>query len=1579
MKFRSMLVAFLLLSGVFLLPVLSETPKQSAFAVPMGDWVIGPGESITIDGETIELKGNLTVESGGSLTLRGGSKLIMNSTYSGQYGIRVKEGGTLNVIDSEISAPEKEYKGKIRYDLSKGPNLISIPFERDNNSVENVLSPLKGHYYKAYVYDSSDQSDPWKFYTPGMKAGYADEIPSYTWEIRFGNRKNESVGPPGVLLTIPSNNTTSSTNQSLIVVFNQTMDTQAIPKIDVISGLIGTDFSFSGWRSTFKPNDTAIWTHSEWANDDDIVLRLYGYRNPEGYLGEDYSFSFHIEQSSAPKILKCTPEFGATAPVDGEITVLFDRSMNSSVIPKLTILNGTSPRTLTFKGWYSTNNSKDTAIWSYSGWEQKSTAVLMVSNYTDASDNAGPDFYLMFSIEDISPPSIVSTYPISHDSFVQTDSTVSVIFNESMNTSVTPILSQTGGNDTGNWTFLGWRSTYAKDDTASWSHNPWKDFDNITLTLFNYSDISGNYGSRYSWTFRTGDSRTPYVVSASPDIFDSFNPRNGTLKVRFNSEMNTNVIPEIRSSDNNISFNWSGWLNPYTASWKYKNATENTEIRITVSNYSDLSSIFPYQAILVYLYDNYSFELSGTVETAISQHMHEGWNMVAYPFIDNSTVESVFSSISSYYDEVKTYSNGSEIYLNRSDNISAGMGYWVHVNSDCLWYVSAYSLLQLESIFPKFTMVYDNGSSGNIHNSLISGCGYEGSDFSGISIFSDLVKVDGNRIRNSYAGIYVKDSSPIISNNEIYNEHYGIISENASAIISSNYIYSNREDGILVNGGYPIISSNKVYSNVGNGIALYDSNSIMETNDVEGNGGDGIVLYNSTATLDYSTIKYNKNGINSTLSNVSAERNTFEGNDVGFMSTNSTINLEKNTFSSNKRSVVADRVTEGKISNNSFISSDRSQILCINGSSPTIYGNIITSGDDGIYVSDSGPMIEKNIIGENRGNGVHLQGGSESRIRNNVIMSNGWAGIYVDGSYPLIENNSIYSNDFGIATFNSTCRIKNGTLNSNRWYGMSFIYSDVFVENTSLIRNKWYGILTSYSEFSIQNVSIYNSTYQLYLTHSSRGNSINSTVEYDKCHLDASSWLYVKFFLNINVEDAFGNGISGVNYTIEDRDGYKVMEGGTRYGKGFYIPLTSYMRIFGGTIDTENPYNLTVTWNNQTFQRTFYMNSTVYENFTFNPKNYSVNEDCGKRALFNVSEWIPVVENSTFAVNGSYYTRGYVDNYTFYIDPVRNWNGVEFIRLSEMKNNTTIGTYTFYIDVIPVNDAPELEGGTAYISGNEVVFKVTYIDVDNDAPQYIRVVIDGKSHDMTPLYPGDIDYSDGEVYIYKAPLKEGPHKYYFECSDGMNTTKVQQSEIEVKYPLSVPMWVIYALIFAGLLLVLGVGIRIRKLKKMAGEDIDISIGEEKKAYPQMMSTIDTRRRIWKRSSGLDTKSVGLDRSMEAKSSIDSVESAPHDLPMEANSESAPSSEPIPAAVAKEEKVQESAEDMSEPETEEGKEKKRKYTRNAFMELTRKHRKMRVLLEDREKYAKLEPEVEESEGVGKEDESVDEILKTIKGD
>ena len=70
----------------------------------------------------------------------------------------------------------------------------------------------------------------------------------------------------------------------------------------------------------------------------------------------------------------------------------------------------------------------------------------------------------------------------------------------------------------------------------------------------------------------------------------------------------------------------------------------------------------------------------------------------------------------------------------------------------------------------------------------------------------------------------------------------------------------------------------------------------------------------------------------------------------------------------------------------------------------------------------------------------------------------------------------------------------------------------------------------------------------------------------------------------------------------------------------------------------------------------------------------------------------------------------------------------------------------------------------------EFIFSVDYIDLDNEPPVTISVVIDGIVYNMT-LKPGETPF-DGK-YEFKTKLREGEHSYYFTASDGkdINTSK----------------------------------------------------------------------------------------------------------------------------------------------------------------------------------------------------------------
>ncbi|MHA1314483.1 MAG: hypothetical protein ACTSRB_11305 [Candidatus Helarchaeota archaeon] len=68
-------------------------------------------------------------------------------------------------------------------------------------------------------------------------------------------------------------------------------------------------------------------------------------------------------------------------------------------------------------------------------------------------------------------------------------------------------------------------------------------------------------------------------------------------------------------------------------------------------------------------------------------------------------------------------------------------------------------------------------------------------------------------------------------------------------------------------------------------------------------------------------------------------------------------------------------------------------------------------------------------------------------------------------------------------------------------------------------------------------------------------------------------------------------------------------------------------------------------------------------------------------------------------------------------------------------------------------------------------YRVEYRDADNDAPSYVRIIIDGVSFDMQKETPADTNYVDGVIYYYQTTLTAGTHTYRFETSDGFYEIK----------------------------------------------------------------------------------------------------------------------------------------------------------------------------------------------------------------
>lgn len=75
-------------------------------------------------------------------------------------------------------------------------------------------------------------------------------------------------------------------------------------------------------------------------------------------------------------------------------------------------------------------------------------------------------------------------------------------------------------------------------------------------------------------------------------------------------------------------------------------------------------------------------------------------------------------------------------------------------------------------------------------------------------------------------------------------------------------------------------------------------------------------------------------------------------------------------------------------------------------------------------------------------------------------------------------------------------------------------------------------------------------------------------------------------------------------------------------------------------------------------------------------------------------------------------------------------------------------------------------------SGTSFTYSVTYKETEGmngQVPVFVRVVIDGVAHDMTPVAVGVPSYRAGVTYRYTTSLPAGSHTYYFETSDGVGT------------------------------------------------------------------------------------------------------------------------------------------------------------------------------------------------------------------
>ena len=190
---------------------------------------------------------------------------------------------------------------------------------------------------------------------------------------------------------------------------------------------------------------------------------------------------------------------------------------------------------------------------------------------TDNASNVGSPDSIIITV-DTTKPTVVSTVPEDTVSNVTLSQSVIIVFNETMNSFITPTLIQIGGVNPGGWVFLGWSTTNMVNDTVTWGHNNWSEGDTVSIQVSGYQDLAGNAGDVYTWSFTTE------VIVWTVDYVVITDTPNGTELGTVNLPVSGAVTAYASGYNNTVGYTglvecvWSG----SGGSWSSTPATTST-------------------------------------------------------------------------------------------------------------------------------------------------------------------------------------------------------------------------------------------------------------------------------------------------------------------------------------------------------------------------------------------------------------------------------------------------------------------------------------------------------------------------------------------------------------------------------------------------------------------------------------------------------------------------------------------------------------------------------------------------------------------------------------------------------------------------------------------------------------------------------------------------------------------------------------------------------------------------------------------------------------------------------------------
>ncbi|MCX8194234.1 MAG: right-handed parallel beta-helix repeat-containing protein [Candidatus Pacearchaeota archaeon] len=479
----------------------------------------------------------------------------------------------------------------------------------------------------------------------------------------------------------------------------------------------------------------------------------------------------------------------------------------------------------------------------------------------------------------------------------------------------------------------------------------------------------------------------------------------------------------------------------------------------------------------------------------------------------------------SFFERNELTNNGIGMYMVYSDNNEI-RGNIANYNTDGFYLMSS--------------------SNNSISNNTAKNNIYHGITIMGFSdYFSEYNLLSSNVFENnSYAGIYLQswanynilENNSVILNEEgiaIYSSHRNEFYNNYAAYNNKGIsLYSSPSsvfrENILENNGFNFYITgyekehylqNIDASNIVDGKPVYYYDGNCNNLNIPDGAGMLVLISCKNVTIKNLEIKHNSPGMILVEVNDSfIYNNVFENNGEGILLFNSSKNsIKNNNFISNSHSVFSMYSTGNFIEENSFNSDVFSSIYLSSSSNNNfVKENRLEAGRTGIIIiiSNSNKLLN-NFFSSFSNYGILLYASNDNEIKNNVLENNANGVLLIEGSsHNFFENNIVLSNiENGMAfMYNSNNnKVLKSHLDSYKGIFISQSFNN-FVEDSKIISENY----SIEMDYVLSNLSLVN-------------------VSFDKTKVQIGDGnLYVKWYLDVYVNDTNGNPQQGAMVTIKD-------------------------------------------------------------------------------------------------------------------------------------------------------------------------------------------------------------------------------------------------------------------------------------------------------------------------------------------------------------------------------------------------------------------------------------------------------------